>query len=78
VGSGNVAVITQTFDNDLHPIAVLNDTCADFFVRVVFKAYPEPPSDDDAGARDAESDAGDAGDADAEPSNDASTDGASE
>ncbi|MFO0672048.1 MAG: hypothetical protein U0235_20890 [Polyangiaceae bacterium] len=72
LASGNAAVVTQLFDADhaYHPIAVHNDTCADFFVRVEIKAYPEPVAPGDAGA--------DAGANDGAITSDASTDGASE
>lgn len=68
LASGNVAVIRQFADpgNQENPgISVGNDTCAEFFVRIVVDAYPETPAGD-AGA-----DAGPDGSADAGP--DAST-----
>lgn len=75
LASGNAAVVTQLFDPDhgYHPIAVHNDTCADFFVRVEIKAYPEPAPDASADA----SEGGSTTTPDASTP-DASTDGASE
>lgn len=77
LASGNVAVIRQFADpgNRENPgISVGNDTCAEFFVRVVVDAYPAA-ADADASA-DAGADA--AGDAGADASTDAAaTDSAS-
>jgi hypothetical protein len=75
IASGNVAVVTQLGDM----IVVHNDTCADFFFRVVAEAYPLP----DAGPTDAAND-GEVGTSDAvhdgaaDAPTDAITDGASE
>ena len=82
VASGNVATI-RTFADPADPqllnpgVQVGNDTCADFFVRVVVRAYPAG----DAGLVDAAAPAQEAGDNDDGGSDagiDAPNDGASE
>lgn len=53
LASGNAAVVDTTIDNGRTAIDVHNDTCADFFVRVLIEAYPEPAPALDAGSGDA-------------------------
>ena len=70
LASGDSALIRQFPDGRNHGVEVKNNTCADFFVRVVIEGYPQ------AGAADAGAD-GDASASDA--TGDATlTDGASE
>jgi hypothetical protein len=58
VASGNVAIVRQFPDlgNQALPgVSVRNDTCAEFWVRIVLEAYPLPPNQD--GGTDADADA---------------------
>jgi len=64
VGSGNIAELRLRFSDNA--IVVHNDTCADYYLRVVVHAAPETDAGAPADAADAsppiEDDAGDAGD----------------
>lgn len=64
VGSGNLAKLLHVGPNR---IDVLNDTCSDFYLRLIVEAQPFPPAAPaDGGADDAPDDAPDA----AEPTDD--------
>jgi len=74
IASGNVAIVRQfpdLGDPRLPGLSVRNDTCAEFWARIVVEAYPLPPSDAGVDAAD-----GDAGDASDDGSSDASGDAA--
>jgi hypothetical protein len=57
VGAGNIALISGVAPNH---VAVKNDTCSDYYLRLVVQAPQQPPAVD-AGAGDAASDANEAG-----------------
>ncbi len=58
IGAGNIALISGIGSNR---VAVKNDTCSDYYLRLVLEAPPFPPAVPDAGIADAAPDDAEAG-----------------